>query len=130
MSIASLPVEDSLRFWRENKSSFPILSKVACAVFGFAISAAGIERDFSVGGNCLSRKRGKLDEAIVEMMLYLNINKKDIPTVDVVQSLTNHVMLRTQLPARFMTKQFKKVRALTIDMDDDENESSDDDEHN
>ena len=130
VSIASLPVEDSLRFWRENKSSFPILSKVACAVFGFAISAACIERDFSVGGNCLSRKRGKLDEAIVEMMLYLNISKKDIPTVDVVQSLTNHVMLRTQLPARFMTKQFKKVRALTIDMDDDENESSDDDEHN
>ena len=131
VSIASLPVEDSLRFWRENKSSFPILAKVARAVFGFAISAAGIERDFSVGGNCLSRKRGKLDEAIVEMMLYLNVNKKDIPTVDVVQTLTNHVMLKTQLPARFCTKQFKAVRALTMSLDDDYDlESSDDDETN
>ena len=130
VSIASLPVEDSLRFWRENKSSFPILSKVARAVFGFAISAAGIERDFSVGGNCLTRKRGKLDEAIVEMMLFLKVNKKDIPPVDGVQTLTNHVMLKTQLPARFCTKQFKAVRALTMSLDDDENESSDDDENN
>ena len=56
------------------------------------------------------------------MLLYLNINGQDIPTVDVVPTLNTTVKLRTQLPARFRTAQFKAVRALTFN----ENASSDD----
>ena len=122
VSFESLPLEEALRYWRDNVNVFPTLSIVARAVFGFAVSAAGIERDFSVGGNCITRKRERLDEAIVEMLLYLNINGNDIPSVDVVPTLSNTVKLKTQLPARFKTAQFKAVRALTFT----ENASSDD----
>ena len=122
VSSESLPLEESLRYWRENRNVFPTLAVVARAVFGFAVSAAGIERDFSVGGNTITRQRERLNEAVVEMLIYLNINEKDIPSVDVVQSLSTHVMLRTHLPARFLTPQYKVVRALSC------NVSSEDDE--
>ena len=119
VSGTSLPLEDSLRFWRENKELFPTLAITARAVFGFAISAAGVERDFSVGGNFITRKRGKLDEAIVEMMLFLNINEQDIPTMDLIVTLSDHVKLKTHLPERFRTRQFKAVSALTMSLADD-----------
>ena len=61
-------------------------------------------------------------------MLFLNINAQDIPTIDIVVTLSDHVKLKTHLPGRFRTKQFKAVSALTMPLDDHrENESSDDD---
>ena len=78
VTMQNLRAEDVLKWRRTNAARFPILAPVARAVLGFAVSAAAIERDFSVAGDMVGRKRGQLESALIEMMLFLNINIDDV----------------------------------------------------
>lgn len=64
--------EEVCSFWRKHGNSVaPWIKHVAQAILGVPASAAVLERDFSVAGQVISRKRGSLDPANVEMLLFL-----------------------------------------------------------
>lgn len=117
-TMASLPFSNILKFWRENERTFPNLASVARVVLGFAASAAGIERDFSVAGDTITRKRASLDDALVEMMLFLNINQADVPSLNEVKALQEQATLLSVLPDRFHLRVFRDVQAMSISADD------------
>ncbi|CAN0467400.1 unnamed protein product, partial [Laminaria digitata] len=57
----------------------PELQSVAQSVLGAPASAAVLERDFCVAGQVVSRQRGSLDPAFVELLLFLRAGIDYIP---------------------------------------------------
>ena len=55
---------DVLKYWRLKKAEYPTLAIIARAFLGFAVSAAGIERDFCSAGSTITVRRNSLDNAI------------------------------------------------------------------
>lgn len=126
ISMQHLKPEDVLKFWRTNAGRFPNLALVARAMLGFAVSAAAIERDFSVAGDMVGRKRGSLKSALVEMMLYLHMNIDDVPSLETVVHLGDHVLLQTIIPDRFKGQEYKDAQKLSSAQDIGDDVSSDD----
>ncbi len=131
VTVMHLPTEEVLKFWREKAWEYPILSVVARAVLGFAIGAAAIERDFSVAGNLVTRKRGSLSDCMVEVCLFNNINADEIPAFNTIPTLAAHIRLGMALPDRFKNSQYKAVLDLSstqINAADDQSDCEDDDD--
>ena len=86
-------------YWRNHGHKHkPMLQSLAQAVFGALSSAGVMERDFSVADMFRPRKRGSLDPAYLEMVLYLlgqlhNI-LRDIPQLTKEEA-------RQAIPSRF-----------------------------
>ncbi len=112
ISTVQLSPANVLSFWRQHAHSYPNLAAVAKRVLGFAVSAAGIERDFSVAGDAVSRRRANLNDSIIEMMLYLNINRGEIPSFKDIPPLADHVKLGTVVPDRLKNQQYRDVMEL------------------
>ncbi|CAN0315192.1 unnamed protein product, partial [Laminaria digitata] len=67
-------------YWNQHGNSLsPELRSVAQSVLGAPASAAVLERDFCVAGQVVSRQRGSLDPAFVEMLLFLRAGIDYIP---------------------------------------------------
>ena len=87
-----------------------MLQSLAQAVFGAPSSAGVMERDFSVADMFQPRKRGSLDPAYLEMVLYLRGQLHDIPR-DIPQ-LTDEEA-RQAIPSRFTNSDMlNEVEAL------------------
>lgn len=68
-------------FWRTNgRKSFRVMSVVARSVLGAPGSAAVLDRDFGKAGQLVSGKRGLLDHAYAEMLMFLRGTYKHIPS--------------------------------------------------
>ncbi|KAL3053074.1 hypothetical protein OYC64_005576 [Pagothenia borchgrevinki] len=66
--------DDPLRWWRENKERFPVLSKLARSFLRIPATSTPSERIFSVAGNICSQKRASLSRDHVEMLTFLHFN--------------------------------------------------------
>ncbi|KAK1889018.1 Zinc finger BED domain containing protein 1 [Dissostichus eleginoides] len=66
--------DDPLRWWRENKGRFPVLSKLARSFLCIPATSTPSERIFSVAGNICSQKRASLSGDHVEMLTFLHFN--------------------------------------------------------
>lgn len=78
-------------YWRVHGSRHPLaLRAVAQAVFGCPASAGVIERDFCIADWFMPRKRGSLDPAFLEMLLYLRAQFEyvgnDVPALSETQA--------------------------------------------
>ena len=58
-------------FWRENKSLFPILSKVARQIHSIQTSSAAVERQFSGAGIVINERRTALAPDQVNNVLFI-----------------------------------------------------------
>ena len=77
---------DAAEYWRVYGSRHPLaLRAVAQAVFGCPACAGVIERDFCIADWFMPRKRGSLDPAFLEMLLYLRAQfdyiSNDVPSL-------------------------------------------------
>jgi len=62
---------DILRWWKENKKSFPILSTIARDILTVPVSTVASESAFSAGGRVLDEKRRSMDPKTLEIVVQL-----------------------------------------------------------
>lgn len=79
---AALHPMEVMHFWEKHAALYPNLAKVARSVYGFQVSSAAIERDFSVSGNLVTSRRSQMNSAYVHMMLFLKINNVHLDSLD------------------------------------------------
>ena len=65
---------DRLGWWKMHSSSFPILSRLARKVLCIPAASSKSERVFSVGGNTVSAKRGRLGPLTVQDLVMVACN--------------------------------------------------------
>ena len=76
--------EDPMKFWRDNKSSFPLLYQVAKKYLHIPATSVPSERIFSLAGFIVRKKRTKLLEKHVNQQIFLAKNKNHIPRLTTV----------------------------------------------
>ena len=72
--------EDPLAFWKDNKSTFPLLYQVAKRYLHIPATSVPSERIFSLAGFICRKKRTKLLEEHVNQQIFLAKNKDHIPS--------------------------------------------------
>ncbi|WAR00525.1 TRA1-like protein [Mya arenaria] len=70
------PRYPALSWWKQNESKYPKLSILAKKYLAIPASSVSSERIFSLTGNLISKKRSRLRSYLVDMMVFLNKNKK------------------------------------------------------
>ena len=127
-----LPPHRLLQFWREHAQDFPILSTVARSVLGYPVSAAAIERDFSVAGQLLTSRRSRLNSACVQMALFLKINATAVEQLYLPEvELLAPAQVQQRWPRRFRGEMMRNSmnitsfseRAAVFDGSDDESDT-------
>ena len=63
---------EPLQYWKANRSSFPILSKLATKYLALPASSVPVERLFSAAGEIVSKKRTLLSTSNVNMLICLH----------------------------------------------------------
>lgn len=61
-----------LNFWMQNYSLYPRLSKIAKRVFAVPATSSAVEREFSLAGNIVTKKRSRLSPETVNDIVFLN----------------------------------------------------------
>jgi hypothetical protein len=71
-----------LNFWKHNYSSYPRLARIAKRIFAVPATSAAVEREFSLAGNIVTKKRSRLSPGTVNDIIFLNsferYNKQNI----------------------------------------------------
>ena len=79
-SYESLPDADNqtdrLQWWKHHEKSFPLLSKLARRILCIPAASSKSERVFSVGGNAVSAKRGRLGTFTVQNLILVACNMR------------------------------------------------------
>ena len=79
-SYESLPDADNqtdrLQWWKNHEESFPLLSKLARQILCIPAASSKSERVFSVGGNTVSTKRGRLGDITVQNLVLVACNMR------------------------------------------------------
>ncbi|CAM4833825.1 unnamed protein product [Rotaria magnacalcarata] len=74
-----------LHFWKCNHALYPRLAKIAKRVFSVPASSAGVEREFSLAGNIITKKRSRLSPETVNDIIFQNsfekYNQKNVQTI-------------------------------------------------
>ncbi|CAF0926191.1 unnamed protein product [Rotaria sordida] len=65
-----------LHFWKQNHSLYPRLAKIAKRVFAVPATSAAVEREFSLAGNIVTKKRSKLSSETVNDIIFQNSFEK------------------------------------------------------
>ena len=65
---------DRLQWWKHHEKSFPLLSKLARRILCIPAASSKSERVFSVGGNAVSAKRGRLGTFTVQNLILVACN--------------------------------------------------------
>ncbi|WAR31598.1 ZBED1-like protein [Mya arenaria] len=65
-----------LQWWKENEFQFPRLAKIAKSVLAVPASSVPSERVFSLAGNIVSKKRARMKPELVDMLIFLKMNRK------------------------------------------------------
>ena len=69
----SVPVySNPLQWWKENEVKFPRISRLAKRILNIPATEAPAERIFSVGGECISKKRGALKDDTASDLIFLH----------------------------------------------------------
>lgn len=63
-----------LKFWKANASRFPLLARVARAVFSVNATSADVERVFSTASLIMTAKRNRLSSASFEQLMFMKRN--------------------------------------------------------
>ncbi len=72
---ASIPLSCCpLKWWRENRSKYPLLSPLAKAYLSIPATSVPSERVFSTAGDIVTAKRSQLLPEIVDMLIFLKKN--------------------------------------------------------
>lgn len=66
--------EDAIKWWRENKETFPNLEVMARQYLGCPASSASVERLFSAVGIAFSAKRKSADASTLANIMFANAN--------------------------------------------------------
>lgn len=61
-----------LHFWRQNFSLYPHLASIAKRIFAVPATSAAVEREFSLAGNIITKKRTRLSPETVNDIIFLN----------------------------------------------------------
>ena len=72
--------EDPMRFWKDNKSTYPLMYQVAKRYLHIPATSVPSERIFSLAGFICRKKRTKLLEEHVNQQIFLAKNKDHIPS--------------------------------------------------
>ena len=75
-SSASDQEYNPLDFWRKNHSLYPRLATIAKRVFAVPATSAAVEREFSLAGNIITKKRSRLSPETVNDIIFLNSFEK------------------------------------------------------
>ena len=67
---------DRLQWWKNHEESFPLLSKLARQILCIPAASSKSERVFSVGGNTVSNKRGRLGAITVQNLVLVASNMR------------------------------------------------------
>ena len=59
-----------LHFWRLHHHSYPRLAKIAKRIFAVPATSAAVEREFSLTGNIITKKRSRLSPDIVDDIIF------------------------------------------------------------
>ena len=66
----------ALTWWKEREASYPILSKLAKKYLAIPATSVPSERIFSLAGNLVTKKRALLSPETVNILIFLNKNRK------------------------------------------------------
>jgi hypothetical protein len=61
-----------LHFWKNNHSLYPRLARIAKRVFAVPATSAAVEREFSLAGNIVTKKRSRLSPDTVNDIIFKN----------------------------------------------------------
>jgi hypothetical protein len=89
----SLSVEEkkiglALLWWHANEQSFPIAARMAYKYLVMQASECDVERNYSHAGHILEKKRGRLSDKNLHMILFLYENRSywsDLTDAEVVE---------------------------------------------
>lgn len=65
-----------LDFWKQSHSLYPRLARIAKRVFAVPATSAAVEREFSLAGNIVTKKRSRLSPETVNDIIFLNSFEK------------------------------------------------------
>jgi len=65
-----------LHFWKHNHTLYPRLAKIARRVFAVPATSAAVEREFSLAGNIITKKRSRLSPETVNDITFQNSFEK------------------------------------------------------
>ena len=68
---------DPLEWWKQKEGSFPNLAALARKYLAIPASSVSAERIFSLAGNLISKKICRLSPDTVDMLIFLNKNRKE-----------------------------------------------------
>ena len=68
-------VKCPLKFWKENHSRWPNLSKLAMKVLGVPATSASVERMFSITGHIFQSKRRRMTDKLFSTLVYSKLNE-------------------------------------------------------
>lgn len=69
-------ITNVLKFWMNNKNTYPNLFRYFMSFAAIQASSAAAERLFSLCHNIITVKRNRLDGDVIDMIAFLNKNKK------------------------------------------------------
>lgn len=108
-----LPWEGLPEWWRKTGTRlFPSLATVFQALLAVPGGAAALERDFSVASNLLTVRRAMLDQAYVEMTMFLRLSMDKIPALSQIPVLTSDAAAAAIPPRLRNKKDFEAFREL------------------
>ena len=73
---------DPLKWWGLREKSYPTISKLAKKYLCIPASSTPSERIFSLTGTIVDKKRARLSADKVDMIVFLNKNKRCFPNYD------------------------------------------------
>ena len=69
--------DDPLLWWKNNESRYPTIASLARQYLAIPASSTPSERIFSTCGNILTKKRNKLNDEHLAMMVWLHSHRND-----------------------------------------------------
>jgi hypothetical protein len=72
-----------LKFWLSHGDNFPSLQRLALQVFSMVASSAASERNFSAFAHIHTKQRNRLNDAVVEKLVYIRTNNMQFIKQDV-----------------------------------------------
>lgn len=82
--------KDKIRtFWAANKDKYPFLAAVAREVMGTVATSVSSERNFSLAGDLISKKRSRLKPKTAADLLFLKTNPKLKASIDLFNDAYN-----------------------------------------
>jgi hypothetical protein len=73
---------DVLDWWKANQARYPCLARVARRNLSVQATSSQAERDFSVAGQVVSKKRVSLSPETVNICTFCSINREYVPKHD------------------------------------------------